>query len=163
MSWLTNVVFQQSLTNGNDNRITPLRLRRDIERWLNGLVGIYLFPFNGGSTKAVPAIAVLPDNEYGYSYPPEDVQVSGLEVVVVHLVVNPKRLLGQDLYKRCPWEVYLKLWDNNGNLIRATDKLIDGLHVDGYEFQAPQAIPPDEGSIGQVKVLVFDSLVQVWD
>jgi hypothetical protein len=165
----------QNLTNDNNSRITPLKLRSDIERWLDGLIGVYLLPFNyppedvwglglevnGSSTRAVSAIAVLPDNKYGYAYPPKDVQVSGLEVVILRLVVNSKKLLGRDLYKRYPTEIYLKLWDNSGNLIKATDKLIDGLNADGYEFQAPQAIPADEGSIGQVKVLVFDSFVQV--
>ncbi len=150
------------VTNG-DYQVTGLRLRRDVESWLSGKCGIYLFPFNGGSTKAVPAIAVLPDNEHGYSYPPEDVQVSGLEVVIVRLVVSPRKLLGKDLHKRYPWEIYLKLWDNNGNLIEATEALINGLHSCGYCFQSPQAISPDEGSIGQIKVLVLDSLVQVWD
>lgn len=144
-------------SNGNGNGygcLTPRRIRADVEQWLAGHVGMYLFANNGGSTTA-PAIAILPDPTYGWEYPPEDTRISGLEVVIEEVPIASTPLLNKEAHERQDWRIFLKCWDSNGKLNRATQALVRGLtRSDDYLYSSPVPIPPNE-RLGMVPIITL--------
>jgi hypothetical protein len=82
-----------------------LALRSKIETGLTGQIGTYRF--SNGTT--APAIALLPDPNYGNAYPPAGtaVQGTGLEVVLVTPQTTDQPILGGSANKDS-WFIYLR-------------------------------------------------------
>lgn len=131
---------------------TAIELRSAISTWLDGQLGLYLFPTGDTTT----AIAVLPDSERGYDYPPPEVTVSGIECVIVQPRIDSKLLI-DGIRKRYGWDIYLKQWDNNGSLVTATETLIDSLGDNRYEFTSPVYMPINEsaGILATVRLQIY--------
>lgn len=138
--------------------ITARELRSHITTILADYIGKYTW--NGGSVAT--AVAILPDNKHGFSYPPPGTTVEGIEVVIIRPVPATKLLLSGYI-GRATWEIYLKQWDRSANLIDATEKLIVGLNRLNYAFESPVRVPPNERMNGleSVRTAVYEySIVQ---
>lgn len=133
--------------------ITALELRSHIATILADYIGTYTW--NGGSSAA--ALAILPDNKHGFSYPPPGTTVTGIEVAIVRPVPTTKLLL-TGYIARHTWEIYLKQWDRNSNLIEATSLLVAGLDKFNYAFESPVRVPPNERMNGleSVRTAVYE-------
>lgn len=132
--------------------ITAINLRETISNILTTHIGTYTF-----SSGASQAIAILPDSQHGYSYPPSGTKVSGVEVVIIRPVpTTALRLTGYA--SRRTWQIYLKQWDKSKNLVQATEVLIDGLNRLGYAFESPIHVLPNEKAQGieSVRVAVYE-------
>lgn len=133
--------------------ITAMSLRSHLSEILSGKIGTYNFT-TGASTMA---LAVLPDPNSGYSYPPVGTKVQGIEVVIIRPTpTTALRLTGYA--SRLTWEIHLKQWDRSKNLVQVTEVLIDGLNKLGYAFESPVHVLPNErtGGIESVRVAVYE-------
>lgn len=137
--------------------ITAKELRSHIETILADYIGDYTWNGNGNSK----AIALLPDNKHGFSYPPPGTTVTGIEAVIVRPVPAVKMLLNKQYFGRATWEIYLKQWDRSSNLIDATEKLIVGLSRLDYAFESPVRVPPNErmNGIESVRTAVYEYII----
>lgn len=133
--------------------ITALTLRSHLTSILTTHIGTYTF--QSGATS--DAIAVLPDNQHGYSYPPPGTNVVGIEVVIIRPTPTTSlRLTGYA--SRKTWEIHLKQWDRSKNLVQATEVLVQGLNELNYAFESPQRLLPNERiqGIESVRCAVFE-------
>lgn len=133
--------------------ITALSLRSHAKDILATHIGTYTF--QSGTTTT--ALVVLPDPNYGYSYPPAGTKVTGIEVVIIRPTpTTSMRLTGYA--SRRTWQIYLKQWDKSKNLVQATEVLIDGLNRLGYAFESPIHVLPNEKAQGieSVRVAVYE-------
>lgn len=138
--------------------IDVLTLRTDIADWLEDYLGVYTFK----SGASVAAIAVLPDKQLGYDYPPPETTVTGIECVIIQPNLKTEALLGNDLGKRYQWLIYLKQWDVTGNLSETTEVLIDNLTDNDYQFSSPNTIIGDKtlGILASVKIPILDNIIR---
>lgn len=136
--------------------IEPLILRNDIITLLGNLLGTYTFPDNGGTDHA---IAILPDADAGWNYPPSGTKIAGVEVVIVRPYPDASQLLGGDRMKTYTWSLTLKQWDSRGDLLDATESLVNGL-----DYFISKSIPAPSsaglGSLEQVKIDITEYIYQ---
>ena len=138
--------------------ITAFELRSHINTILANYIGKYTW--NNGSQ--ANAIAILPDNKHGFSYPPPGTTVTGIEAVIIRPVPSTKLLL-TGYIERATWEIYLKQWDRSSSLIDATEELIVGLNKLEYAFESPIRVPPNErvNGLESIRTAVYEySIVQ---
>ncbi len=140
--------------------ITTLSLRTDLIAALGENLGTYTRP-DGGTEGA---IAVIPHNQYGYDYPPDNYQITGVEVVIL----KPKikiNMTHHGALKKNQFEVFLKFWSNTGALNSVTEWVADYLIDQGYQIESPVYIPYDEklGILAATKVLIYDFSQRVSD
>lgn len=133
--------------------IEVIALRQSIQALLAGLVGTYTH----GDGYVEDAIAVLADPTYGYDYPNNGCVTKGIECVVLRPFPKLIPLLGGASMKEYRWAIALKQWDARGNLLEATEALVNGLP---YLVGSPVWVPPDanRGIIEQVRLEVIE-----WD
>lgn len=136
--------------------IDALVLRSDIIALLGNLLGTYSFPDNGGTDHA---IAVLPDADAGWNYPPSGTKITGVEVVIVRPYPGVSPLLGGDRTKTYVWHITLKQWSSASNLLAATEALVNGLD---YFISDPIPAPPNAGLgiLEQVKIDIAEYTYQ---
>lgn len=109
---------------------------------IGSLVGSYHLPDRQGIT---PAIAVVPDPELGYNYPPLGTAIDGLEVRIRVPLVGLQPLLGNQPMRSPKWEIRLLQRDYNRSAIQAASELIGKLSTDlDCQVSAPQLIPPNQ-------------------
>lgn len=105
--------------------ITHLELKSFIETELSGLLGTYTHP-----TGTLPAIALLPNPQFGYYFPPDNWKVTGVEVVILRPVPtmrDAKQKFAGDLSFYYHWKIILKQHDIDGDLYTAMDALLIAL------------------------------------
>ena len=132
--------------------IDPLTLRSRIQQICTPCLGQYTFSVNG-VVDSEPAIAILPDDEYGWHYPPSGTKTSGVEVVITLPYPKLKPMLNNAYLKEFRWGITLKQWNQNGNLLQATNRLVIGLR--DYLVTPPQQLPPDD-SLGILEQVRFE-------
>lgn len=120
--------------------IDSLYVRKLILDSLRSDLGYYFFP---NSINPVPAIAVIPDKKHGYHYPPEDTTVSGIEAVILRPQPQASPLLGFASKRIAKWEIYLKQWDNNGDLLKCAELLLNSMQDRGLTHTQAVYVHPD--------------------
>jgi hypothetical protein len=103
--------------------INAFILRYELLAMLQKSLGIYLF--SDGSRSG--AIAVLPDPDNGWNYPPQGTKVSGLEVIIKLPYPDLEANLGGDRAFEYSWEIHLKQWDSNKSLLEIIELLLTSL------------------------------------
>ena len=141
---------------------TLLELRQDIETILT--TEDYLGQYIWADGETTNAIAVLPDDNYGLNFPPEEVSVNKIEVVIIKPEIKNKPLLGGDVFRRHRYQLFLKQWekrDENGLLVypprlrKATQDLYEHLSHKLYDLTNPTYVPRNE-KIGIIESSTFD-------
>ena len=121
--------------------ITPASLRSLIFRTIGSQIGSYRLPDSEGVT---PAIAVLPDPDLGYNYPPTGTITTGLEIRIrtpLHMI---EPLLGNVPMVSPRWEIRLLQRDVNGSAIATANALLPVLSRElDCEVSNPVLIPPN--------------------
>lgn len=122
-------------------------------------LGYYFF---GEDSPPVPAIAVLPDSQYGYYYPPRGVIASGIEAVIILPYPDAKMRLGNGSMRKKKWEIHLKQWDANGDLLSAADLLLDGIQKQGYRHTDITYVSPDldAGIIPSCRIAIIEQYLK---
>lgn len=133
--------------------ITALELRSLLGKILEGQIGTYTF-VNGATAEA---ITVLPDPDKGYNYPPSGTAVAGLELIIQQPYPEAALLLASGISSTQKWQIILKQWDSNSNLITATHTLMTEL---SYPILKIVPVLPNEKylTIEQVRVEIVDYL-----
>jgi hypothetical protein len=131
--------------------IEPLILRNDVLAKLKSKLGKYVLP-NGAS---VEAICVLPDPERGWNYPEEGTKIIGLECVIKRPYPQPTPNLGGGITAYYCWEIHLKQWDSNQNLLDSNKLLLD-LFTDKYQLKQVTYMPSSDKllTIEQCKIYI---------
>ena len=126
--------------------LTRKELFESISQWLDGSIGNYSF-----NNTEIKAIAILPDRQWGYDYPPDNWTTKGLEIVIIQPVPKTINILNRQLFKNYRWEIYLKNWEEDNSepageieLIEASDLLANKLAENGYLFDSPKFILGNE-------------------
>lgn len=132
-------------------------IARELRSQIVGILADYIGKYTWSNGSLQEAIAVLPDNKHGFSYPPPGTTVSGIEAVIIRPVPSTKLLL-TGYMARHTWEIYLKQWDRNSNLIDVTEELIVGLSKLDYAFESPVRVPPNErvNGLESVRLAVYE-------
>lgn len=116
-------------------------LRTDILEILGNRIGQYIY--DGGETE--PAITILPKNGYGYSYPPSEIGVEGIEVAIVDpFQIKPRQHNGGSV-DQITYKIYIKQ-NKNGNGINETN-LIECATVLRRELRPKKYLIKDFGFI----------------
>lgn len=130
--------------------IEALTLRTQVAELLNTQIGSYSLE---GITAV--AIAVLPDPDVGYNYPPAGTVVSGLEVVIMQPVNDYVGMMGGGMAP-ATWEIRLKQHDGDRNLVAIANSLVPALaNLLSYaRMGQPIMIPPNaaKGIVEQVVI-----------
>ncbi len=141
--------------------ISPLELKEFIETTIPSYLGTYNYP--GGT---IPAIALLPHPQLGYYFPPADWSITGLEVVMIEILVSPansQQRMGGDLAIWYGWQIFVKQHDLSGHLHEAMDILMTEIsqryHIlKGFGGYTP---PDKEGLvIATGKIVIVDPVVK---
>ena len=74
---------------------TRRELFENVSQWLDGSIGNYSF-----NDTEVKAIAILPDRQWGYDYPPDNWVTKGLEIVIIQPVPDTVNYLWLRRQKR---------------------------------------------------------------
>lgn len=151
-----SVPFNQPAFNWLDSKqnlemLDALTLRSQVVQILDGQLGTYAFPCGDSDV----SVAVLPDPELGAEYPPQGTKTEGIEVVISIPSPGYAPRLGRSLVKPYRWGLLLKQWNENGNLLEATETLVAGLD---YLLSAPIPVPRNDllGIVEQVKVEILE-------
>lgn len=81
---------------------------------INDAIGAQLGNYiSNGNGATVKAIAILPDIEYGFDYPPEAWNAEGIEVVIVETFPKHENLLNRQAIEYEKWNVFLKNWETS--------------------------------------------------
>ena len=116
---------------------------------------------DGAITKA---IAVLPDDKYGLDYPPEEVVVNKIELVIIKSQTKNKPLIGGDIHRKQAYQIFLKQWVTRGDdgfliypprLREATQQLYEELAHLKYDLTTPVYIPRNN-KLGTIESSSFD-------
>ena len=130
--------------------ISPLELRNQLAGLLASQLGQYTI--EGGKT--APAIAVLPDPEVGYNYPPAGTVVTGVELVIMCPINGYQPLMGNGGIASAVWELRLSRRDTNGSLRDIINALVPQLQnlPNHAKISQPIVIPPNDakGVVEQV-------------
>lgn len=140
-----------------------LLLRSLLLSLLEADLGIY--NFDNGLT--APAIAVLPDTDHGYNFPPADTDSQGLECLIFQPLKGWVSLLGNGGAVPCRWEIRLQQWDGNQNLLAVANALVPVLarspELAYCQFSKPVYIPPNrEKEILEQVVIRFTETIAVY-
>lgn len=131
-----------------------LSLRNQLQMLLDGQIGHYTLS-NG---QRVLAIAVLPDPEVRYAYPPPGTAIEGLEVVIMQPFAQFTPLLGNQGMQPATWEIRLKRWEGaQGNLIEIANTLIPQLAkaIDATFANPGYLLPKPEKGIVEQAIIQF--------
>lgn len=142
--------------------LTTTELRNHVDTILSnaGYLGVY--QWNDGTT--TKAIAVLPDDNYGLDYPPQEVTVNKIEAVIIKPQYQNKQLLGGDIHRKQRFQIFLKQWetrDGIGILVdpprlrEATQELYEELAHLLFDLTSPSYIPRNE-KMGTIESSTFD-------
>ena len=123
--------------------LDPLVLRTLVSGLLTDAIGTYSLDTDAG-TVTQSAIAVLPDLDVGYNYPPSGTTVTGLEVVIYKPTADYVPIMGGKM-QPATWEVRLKQWDTNASLTDLMNALVPQLAsaLIYCRFLKPGSIPPN--------------------
>lgn len=127
--------------------ITPIELRSQFLTLLSGFVGSY--KFSDGSIQS--AIAILPDEDYGWDFPNNGTVTTGIECVIIRPTPSINELIG-GRQKKYEWAVTLKQWNASNNLLAATEVLVNGLD---YLLTTPRTVPPNP-ALGNIETCKFE-------
>ena len=129
----------------------------DIQTILTGKVGNYNFP-DGTITEA---FAFLPDFNFGYNYPPSEVDVDGIECVVLSPNLLAEERQHKSSWISARWQVFLKQWDLTKDITDATETLILGLNTRNYRYDNWVNIPASEslGIIRSISLEILDNYI----
>ena len=135
--------------------INPLALQTDIIAIIGDSLGQYFLPGLSGTVKQ--AIAILPDSEYGWQYPPNGTKATGLEVLIKLPYAEVEPLIGGDRTKTYTYEIHIKQWDDRKTVREALDKLTSEL-PNIYLIERVAIIPASEKllTIDQCKFFVTE-------
>lgn len=135
--------------------IDPVKLQADIIKIIGDSIGQYLLPGLSGTVKQ--AIAILPDSEYGWQYPPNGTKATGLEVLIKLPYAEVEPLIGGDRTKTYTYEIHIKQWDDRKTVREALDKLTSEL-PNIYLIERVAIIPASEKllTIDQCKFFVTE-------
>jgi hypothetical protein len=132
-----------------------LELRQKITSVLDDLIGEYEF-VNG---RCVKAIAVIPDSNYGYDYPPTGTKTKGLEVVIWSEGKLDIRPIIRGTYVANFTQIILKQWDAKKTTVEATNRLIAGLN--GILEVRPRVMPVPGLNMIETQVFFIKSIYLV--
>lgn len=121
----------------SNNMIEPLILRNELLTLLKNNLGKYILP-NGAK---IEAICVLPDPSRGWNYPEEGTKTIGLECIIKQPAPSPTPNLGGEITKEYCWEILLKQWDSNQNLLNLSETLLR-FASEKYQLKEFTYIPP---------------------
>lgn len=127
--------------------ITPIELRTSFLNLLSGIIGTY--KFSDGATQS--AIAILPDEDYGWDFPNNGTVTTGIECIIIRPSPSIKELIG-GRQKKYEWAVTLKQWDASNNLLAATEMLVNKLD---YLLTTPRTVPPNP-ALGNIETCKFE-------
>lgn len=142
---------------------TLVELRQNIESILTNSDYLGNYTWNNGTVQA--ALTVLPDNVYGFNYPPEEVTVNKIEAVIIKPQIINKQLLGGDLQRKQTFKINLKQWEARDNdnkltyplrLREATQELYEELNHLLYDLTSPTYIPKNE-KLGIIESSSFET------
>lgn len=100
--------------------LTLLEIRNKIELALGDLIGTYHLP---KGNKSIPAIAIVPDPNLGYNYPPETTRTEGLEVIIMFGNPDIETLLSRQALINKTIRIMLKQWDFTKTTIPALEAI----------------------------------------
>lgn len=130
--------------------IDALELRNQLASLLAGQIGIY--KIDGVES---PAIAIMPDPDLGWNYPPAGTEVSGIEVVITCPINDYTPLMGGGMAPST-WEVRVKQQEQNGSLHTVVNVLVPALAdlLNCARMGRPVQIPPNaaKGIVEQVLI-----------
>lgn len=127
--------------------ITPIELRSQFLTLLSQLIGSY--KFSDGHCQS--AIAILPDEDYGWDFPNNGTVTTGIECVIIRPSPSITELIG-GRQKKYEWAVTLKQWDASNNLLAATEALVKNLD---YLLTTPRTVPPNP-ALGNIETVKFE-------
>ena len=139
-----------------------LELRQDIETILT--TEDYLGEYIWSDGEKTNAITVLPDDNYGFNFPPEEIAVNKIEAVIIKPEIKNKPLLGGDVFRKHRYQLFLKQWEKRGEngllvfplrLREATQTLYECLSHKLYDLTSPSYTPRNE-KLGIIESSTFD-------
>ncbi|MDJ0723727.1 MAG: hypothetical protein QNJ38_01285 [Prochloraceae cyanobacterium] len=129
--------------------LTKESIYQNLVSWLGADIGTY--QENGISNNSIPAIAILPDPNFGYDYPPDSYRAIGIEIVVRETMPKHTPLLNQQAIEEEIWEIYLKNWEETIEDAKGELKLLNmgktlalNLTRNGVLFSNSDVIPGNE-------------------
>lgn len=140
--------------------ITTLSLRNHLVTALGDDLGTYTRP-DGGTE---PAIAIIPHNQYGYNYPPDNYKVTGIEGVILKPKIKAKMAyLGAS--KKSEYEIFLKFWSETGKINQVTELVFDYFIDQEYQMLSPVYMPYDEklGILASTKLTIYNFTHRISD
>lgn len=116
-------------------------LQADIIEILADRIGSYTY--DGGESE--PAIAILPKPGYGYSYPPSEIEVRGIEVTIIDEFNIEPRQHNKGSVDKITYKINMKNRNNgDGDLKLCSNLLRCELRPRGYVLEKPIFIPESE-------------------
>ncbi len=135
--------------------IDKTQLVDDFRDILTGKVGSYSFPQSVGGPLISDAIALLPVAQYGFNYPPENVTITGIEVVINDATVEYNTRFNKHTSAFGTWKIYIKQWDTEQELNDVVDELTFELGQRGYRLTNFIEQEAEEG-LGLIRTIRFD-------
>lgn len=139
MNLLQAMVRYSSLLKLLNNMIEPLILRNELLALLKNDLGRYALPKGAN----IEAICVLPDPSRGWNYPEEGTKIVGLECVIRQPYPSPSPNLGGGITKEYIWEIHLKQWDSNQDLLNLSESLLK-FASEKYQLKQFIYVPPSD-------------------
>lgn len=130
--------------------IDPIALKNLLVGLLEAHLGTYTI-----EELTFPAVAIVPDLEHGYAFPPAGCQITGLEVVIMKPLQGLTPVMG-GFFQPSRWDVRIKQWEATGGLIELANsiapKLAQSPELAHCIFFNPMYLPPnlEKGIIEQV-------------
>ena len=106
------------------------------------VLGSYIFQNN---TFPQPAIAILPEKNFGYEFPPTRTEVSGLEFKVITKNIKTKALLARGLATKEIKEFYIQQWTGDIDLSQVGTRLNELLTDNDFNVMTSVLVPVSEG------------------